>query len=527
MEKNSRPIIKRDTGLTQEQFYDLHNSLPSLKNAFRCCTKSSDGLYMYLMKMRTGMPNEDIGNSFGLSKFTVGRRIKEARKALEIDFASKYVNYVPERDDLINESTTLCRTIFCQTENKAVLICDGTYIYVNKSRNYEFQKLTYTDQKKRNFIKVMMYITPNGTIVYALGPFPANDNDATILKKIDENSIALSTLQRGDILMLDRGFRDCVKYFVDKGFDVKMPSLVQKSSKNGQLSTKEANETRLITANRFAVETRNGHLKTIFKAFNMVWGSLSIPNLMADVKICTALINRYHKTFEPNKGIAVDIGRRMLGRVNMENDLAKIVFTDNFTRNLKKFQDFENFDNLPSLNGLNLIHIALGKYQIKQAESYCKRHMKDGDGKFNVFAYPDDLCKSYFESKFPNRSLKLLLIQIYSRYRSQKYYNAFVLVDVSKVRNENGVESFEIQDEKAVLGYCCECYSGLRTVGCCSHVMSLIWFTLYSKYDRIPNPAGFLDNYFDQEIEIENHFDEAHMEEDEESWNTYLDRFLF
>lgn len=104
--------------------------------------------------------------------------------------------------------------------------------------------------------------------------------------------------------MLDRGFRDCEEYFVNKGFDIKMPSLVQKSEKNGQLSTKDANETRLITANRFAVETRNGHLKTIFEVFNMVWGSLSIPNLMADVDICTALMNRYHKTFEPNKGIA-------------------------------------------------------------------------------------------------------------------------------------------------------------------------------------------------------------------------------
>lgn len=516
VEKNSPSIVKRDTGLTHEQFDDLLNSLPSLQNAYRCHTKSSDSLYMYLMKMRTGVPNEDIGNYFSLNKMTIGRRIKEARQALEKDFAMKYVNFVPKREDLISESTVLCQTIFCQNENKAVLICDGTYIFVNKSRNYEFQKATYTDQKKRNFIKVMMYITPNGTIVYALGPFPAVDNDAKILKKIDEESRALSTLHRGDILMLDRGFRDCQEYFVNKGFDVKMPSLVQKSSKNGQLSTKDANETRLITANRFAVETRNGHLKTMFKVFNMVWGSLSIPHLMVDVKICTALINRYHKTFEPNKGIAKEIGLRMLRRVNIQNDLAKIVNTNNFTRNLKKFELFDDFDTLPSLDGLNLIYIALGKYQIKQAESYCSRHMKDCDGRFNVFAFPNDLCKSFFESKFPNRNLKLLLIQIKSRYRSQKHYNAFILVDLCG------------QKENAVLGYCCECYNGLRTVGCCSHVMCLIWFTLYSKYRKIPNPAGFLDNYFGQDIGVVDHnFDEAYLDEmdmEEESWTQYIDR---
>lgn len=508
MEKNTPSIIKRDTGLTPEQFDDLHSSLPSLVNDFNCVTKASDALYMYLMKMRTGMPDEDIGNIFTLSRTTVGRRIKEARNALEKDFAVKHVNFVPNRAYLLSESTTLCQTIFCGDQSKAILICDGTYIYINKSRNYEFQKATYTDQKKRNFIKVMMNITPNGTIVYALGPFAANKNDAKILHEIDEKSRVFSTMRRGDILLLDRGFRDCVEYFQKQGFDVKMPKLVQNSTKKGQLTTLDANETRLVTANRFAVETRNGHLKTIFKIFNMVWGSLAIPHLMIDVTICAALINRYYKTFEPNKGIAEEIGIRMLRRVNVENTLSKIVFTHNFTRILKKFTLFEDFDALPSLNGLDLIWISLGKYQIKQAESYCSRHMKDCDGQFHVFALPDDLCENFFASSYPDRSLKLLMIQIKSRHRSQTYYNAFVLVDIFG------------QNEDVVLGYCCECYNGLRTVGCCSHTMCLIWFVLYSKNKFIPNPAGFLDNYFDQDIEIrhqnidEAYYDEMYIDED-------------
>lgn len=330
----------------------------------------------------------------------------------------------------------------------------------------------------------------------------SSDNDATILRKIDEKSRGFNVLRRGDILLLDRGFRDCVHYFEEKGLVVKMPSLVQNSTKKGQLTTTDANQTRLITANRFAVETRNGHLKTIFKVFNMVWGSLSLPHLMADVKICTALINRYHKTFEPNKGIAHEIGMRMLRRVNMENSLATIVNAHNFTRILKSFEPFDAYDDLPSLNGLDLIFIALGKYQIKQAESYCSRHFKGDDGNFNVFALPDQLCQSFFASKYLDRSIKLLLIQISSRYRSQTYYNAFILVDLCG------------QNETVVLEYCCECYNGLRTVGCCSHVMCLIWFTLYSKNRIIPNPAGFLDRYFDKDIEIaDQSLDEADLEE--------------
>lgn len=40
---------------------------------------------------------------------------------------------------------------------------------------------------------------------------------------IDKHSQAFSMLQRGDILMVDRGFRDCVAYFENKGFEIRMP----------------------------------------------------------------------------------------------------------------------------------------------------------------------------------------------------------------------------------------------------------------------------------------------------------------
>lgn len=284
--------------------------------------------------------------------------------------------------------------------------------------------------------------------------------------------------------MLDRGFRDCVTHFENKGFEIQMPKLVQSSDKKGQLSTINANSSRLVTATRFVVETRNGHIKTIFKIFNMVWNSLSLPHLMSDVKICAAIINRYHKTCEPNKGVAREIALRMLRRVNTENVLSSIVNTNGFTRILKKFLPFENFDDLPSLANIDLIWIALGKYQIKQAESYYSQHKKDGDGCFNVFELPCEYYEKFFAENYPGYHLKLLLLQIRSRFRSQTHYNAYILVDLDG------------EKENSVLGYCCECYNGLRTVGCCSHVMCLIWATLFSKNRQLINPAGFLDNYF-------------------------------
>lgn len=60
-----------------------------------------------------------------------------------------------------------------------------------------------------------------------------------------------------------------------------------------QLPTSEANRSRLVTANRYGVESRNGHVKTIFKIFQNEWNPAELPHLMADVRICAALINKY------------------------------------------------------------------------------------------------------------------------------------------------------------------------------------------------------------------------------------------
>lgn len=215
--------------------------------------------------MRTGQSDEDIGAEFDLCKMTIGRRLSVARRSLEENFVNNYVNVLPSREFLIHNTTQMSRELFhSENEDKIFLVWDATYIYINKSRNYDFQKVTYTKQKMRNFIKIMMCVTTNGYIVYALGPYEARDNDATIMRKIDENYNAFDVLDDGDTLILDRGFRDCVNHFEDKGFTVLMPSLVQKSEKKGQLTTIEANRTRLVTAIRFIVETRNGHMKTVW-----------------------------------------------------------------------------------------------------------------------------------------------------------------------------------------------------------------------------------------------------------------------
>lgn len=472
---------------------DLFRSLPSLKNEYKDEKNAGTALYIYLMKMRTALPSEDIGIVFGISQPTTDRAIKKARVALEKDFLYENVNYERTHQDMVDHTTEMCRLLFSKNDlNTAITIYDGTYIFTNKSRNYEFQRLTYTDQKKRNFLKMMMSVSSDGAIIFALGPYSSHDNDAKILQMIAESTTALDNLRKGDVLILDRGFRDCVKFFIDQGFQVKMPGLLQKSQNKKQLTTTEANESRLVTATRFVVETINGHLKTIWKIFSREINPLSVPYIALDFQICAALKNKFFCTFEPNKSIAPEIARRMIDRLTEPNRLSKVVLNEKFVSNLKKFTPFHELNELPQLSYLDLLYISLGKYQIKQAESYCQEHIKHNDSTFVVFALPEDLTLSFFEELYiEGKSPILLLAQLNSRFRSRKTYNAFVLID----KNSNA--------ENAVLSYCCECYVGLRTVGCCSHVMTVLWFTLHKKDRDIPKPASFLDNFFNINEESE------------------------
>lgn len=65
-----------------------------------------------------------------------------------------------------------------------------------------------------------------------------------------------------------------------------------------------------------------------------------------------------------------------------------------------------------------------------------------------------------------------------SRYRSGKHHHIFALIDKTKTGRDSVTE------------YYCTCESGARTVGCCSHVMTIVWFLGYGQYHgiHVPNP---------------------------------------
>ncbi|CAF2268807.1 unnamed protein product [Rotaria magnacalcarata] len=107
---------------------------------------------------------------------------------------------------------------------------------------------------------MMSLVLHDGYVLDLIGPFYGKHNDAAISKAILDKYTELSVLcEDNDTQIVDRGFRDVAEEFQVLGYDLKMSGLLSKGDK--QLSTIEANESRLITKCRWVAKSFHARLK--------------------------------------------------------------------------------------------------------------------------------------------------------------------------------------------------------------------------------------------------------------------------
>lgn len=382
------------------------------------------------------------------------------------------------RAELLNNTTPLSRKLYGVNDNVVVLTMDGTYVYTIKSSNFEFQKKSYCDQFKRNLVKFMMFVSTNGFIAAAYGPFEGRKNDATILDEIMKaRENIFQNLRAGDVVVVDRGFRNICAALRNRGFLVKSP----KGTKKNKLLRNDANESRLTTKTRYVVEVRNSHIKNKWKSLNGARCYQSIPRIKMDFQVGSALVNAFCRKIESDKNDWNEIGNLMLSKMNKQNILANVVHHIPAT----SFKLVNNLTLFPKLTYRDLKEISQGTYQIRLARSYCQSHVKANENRFPINVCDDvNVCKKYFDKLIllGPRPLLLWLILL-SRFQSNKKHQTYVLLDFC--------------DGKYILkAYCCSCRHGLRTVGCCGHVMLLLWYTLYIDHNNLSFPSSNFDHVF-------------------------------
>jgi hypothetical protein len=328
-----------------------------------------------------------------------------------------------------------------------------------------------------------MIVAPDGYIIDVFGPYEANLSDAAIMEQLFRNRQPLrSYFQEGDVFIVDRGFRDVVSHIRSLGYDIRLPESPEPGKK--VLSAEQANRSRLVTKCRWVVESRNGHLKTIFRRFDKVWPNKSVPHLLDDFKIACAILNATRPGIESDKWDGLGIADRMLSRLGKPNRLAALVEDQGLNRKSASFSSIDGCTlEFPILNEADLRLLACGSYQLRQAKSYYAEHIKT-NGEYEV-----QVCKHIGPLRLTHHGIEaeepmLVRGRIQSRHRSSVRYFIYILLDIDKIMR--GVE--------AILEYTCQCQQGNRTVGCCAHIMTVLWFLGFGRHQsEILSPAAFLN----------------------------------
>ena len=136
------------TGFSREDFMLIHESLKSMRNTPQ--RSISEALAVYLFWMKTGLDTRTIAAVFELNDhYEVSRYSEQVRVALITDLVPQNLgSNALLRDEWLEHNSVVAKELFLDKDNQLILIADGTYCYCQKSSNNEFQRSSYSSQKK-------------------------------------------------------------------------------------------------------------------------------------------------------------------------------------------------------------------------------------------------------------------------------------------------------------------------------------------------------------------------------------------
>ena len=448
------------TGLTRDQFNDLCSYIPPCSLRYSDIRTPRMAIAILLVKLRLGLSHRALCTLFGLEdKMQISRILDSACSALTKYFVPKHLGFqhITRTDVILKHTRPLTQQLLADDDQmNAIIILDGTYVYIQKSYNNTLQRRTFSLHKGKSLVKPMMIVSSDGYIIAVLGPFFADgkNNDSEITKNLLYNNVQgfRNWMKPGDVIVVDRGFRDCLTDLQKFGYDTKMSLFMKKDQK--QYTTDEANKTRLITKVRWIIESANGRVKQ--------WRFFSnfVPNTMIEkignyFEIVCTLMYCYRPVFVIDTSKDREIAEKILQLANETNKIKEYIekVKDKDGKQLKwtNLNATNSVDNFPKMSYDELQELTLGTYQLKQARSYTTEHLSE-DGAYLV--------------KVTNQRQDLLRAQIQSRHRNAVKYNLYIQYNT-----------------KMITGWYCKCPNGSRVVGCCAHLASVMYYLAFGRYN--------------------------------------------
>ncbi len=226
---------------------------------YGCVDKETDGLRRHmrlsledqllatLMRLKVGLFLTDLSDRFSVSVSHMSRIITTWVFLME-----KVLSPLnpPPTIDIINQ--TLPRQ-YSKFKNIRFII-DCTELYIETPSNFTAQSLTWSSYKHHNTVKFLVAISPTGFISYVSEAWGGRTSDRTITEK----SGFLSLLNKGDLVLADKGFT--VGDLINKrGAFLNIPPFL--NSVLGQFTVDEVYQTQNIAEVRIHVERAIGRVK--------------------------------------------------------------------------------------------------------------------------------------------------------------------------------------------------------------------------------------------------------------------------
>nr|XP_022331291.1 uncharacterized protein LOC111129298 [Crassostrea virginica] len=147
-----------------------------------------------------------------------------------------------------------------------------------------------------------------------------------------------------------------------------MPSFIPRGQ--AQMSTEEANTSRLVTKVRWVVESANTRIKS-WKYLASVLPTHQVPYIRDYVFIMCAIANKYLPPLSTGQENDEALAAKMLHLSQKVNTLKQRVEDENLGKRTAKWKEpSNNMDDFPRLTEDDLRNITCGVYQIKMSSSY-------------------------------------------------------------------------------------------------------------------------------------------------------------
>ena len=244
---------------------------------------------MVLIKLRLNVPNLDLAYRFEVSLSTVSRVFKAWMEVLDVRL-SPLISW-PEREELWR---TMPRC-FQYTFGKATtIIIDCFEIYIDRPSNLLARAQTYSHYKSHNTVKVLIGITPQGSVCFVSKAWGGRTSD----KYLTEHCGMRKNLRPGDLVMADRGFT------IEENLSLYQAKLAIPAFTKGksQLDPVSVEKTRGIANVRIHVERVIGLLRQKYTVLQSILpidyllcsdkeGNRCCPMVDRLIRVCCALIN--------------------------------------------------------------------------------------------------------------------------------------------------------------------------------------------------------------------------------------------